>query len=196
MLNDVLSFLKNRLNSHLRTGLGAQEPQEDQVVFLTGQNAETLTLKLGAVSMLLVRMEQEKVLRAPDLYQRTLPDGQQQNVQPEIRLDLYVLLAAHYPQYEDRLRTLSAILRYFQANRLFTPASAPDLNPEIEQLVLELASQSFAEQNEVWGSLRLPYHPSLLYKVKMAVYQADPAPVVATVSDLALGLQRIQGAQG
>ena len=189
MLNDVLTFLKTSLNHHLRINGGAVEPQEEQVVFITGQNAETLTLKLGAVSMLLVRIEQEKILRAPDLYQRKLADGSTASTQPEIRLDLYVLFAAHYTQYEDRLRNLSAILWYFQEHHLITHQNAPDLSQNIQQLVLELMTLSFAEQNEIWGSLRLPYHPCLLYKVKMVVYQADAQPSAALVGDIVLGVQ-------
>jgi hypothetical protein len=82
---------------------------------------------------------------------------------------------AHYQQYEDSLRNLSAIIQYFQNHRLFTQQDAPELSENIEQLVVELVTLSFSEQNEVWGSLRLPYHPSVLYKVKMIVFQ-DEAP--------------------
>jgi hypothetical protein len=183
MLNEVLTFLKSSLNDHLRVKGTSHEPQEDQVVFLAGSSADSLGLKLGTVSALLVRIEQEKVLRAADLYQRTMPDGTIQNAAPEIRLELFVLFVAHYSQYEDALRKLSAIIAYFQDHRLITAESAPDLSENIQQLVIELVTLTFAEQNEIWGSLRLPYHPSVLYKVKMVVFRADAKAATAAVSE-------------
>lgn len=189
MLNETLSFLKTSLNNYLRMRGAAHDPQEDQVVFLSGQSADTISLKSGAVSLLLVRLEQEKVLRAPDLYQRIMPDGSVQKSAPEIRLELYVLIVANYPQYEDALKNLSAIIRYFQEHRLVTHETAPDLSDDIQQLVIELMSLSFAEQNEVWGSLRLPYHPSVLYKVKMVVYQSDTLDAAPAVAERVMGVQ-------
>jgi Pvc16 N-terminal domain len=175
MLNDVLVFLKNRLNMQLSLGMNPDDSQEDQVVFPLGQTTDSLNFKLGAVSILLANLEQENTLRPPDLYMRAQPDGTTQRVQPEIRLNLYVLFVANYQQYEDALSNLSAVIQYFQNQRLFTHQNTPELSDNIEQLVIELITQSFSELNEVWGALRLPYQPSLLYKVKMVVYQGDVA---------------------
>lgn len=189
MLNETLSFLKTALNNHLRLMGTSHEPQEDQVVFLSGNNSDARSFKAGAVTEMLVRLEEEKVLRADDLYQRRMADGSTQRAAPAIRLNLYVLFVAHYPQYEDAMKNLSAIIRYFQNHRLITHQSAPELDPGIEHLVMELLTLTFAEQNEVWGSLRAPYHPSVLYRVKMVVYDADAKDEVPNVSEAVLGLQ-------
>ncbi len=186
MLNDVLIFLKNRLNAHLSRGGKTDDAQEDQVVFLVGQSIDTLNFKLGAISAIMINFEQENTLRPPDLYARTLSNGTIQKVQPEIRLNLYVLFVAHYQQYEDSLRNLSTIIQYFQSHRLFTHQEAPELSEKIEQLAVELVTLSFSEQNEVWGSLRLPYHPSVLYKVKMAVFQDEFPKEMPEITDKAI----------
>jgi hypothetical protein len=183
MINETLVFLKNSLNAYLSSGGKPHDPQEDQVVFLNGQTMEALGFKLGAISMLLVGIEQENVLRAPDLYQRTLPDGSVQKVQPEIRLNLQVLFVPHYSQYEDTLRNLSAIIQHFQNHRLFTQYDSPELNENIEQLVIELAAPAFSEQSQIWSALRLPYHPSVLYKVKTLVFEAEAAAAMPTVGE-------------
>jgi hypothetical protein len=175
MLNDVLVFLKNSLNAYLSLGGKTDDAQEDQVVFLVGQSMDMLNFKLGAISAIMINFEQENILRPPDRYARTLSDGAVRKIQPEIRLNLYVLFVAHYQQYEDSLRNLSTIIQYFQGHRTFSHQETPELSEKIEQLVVELVTLSFAEQNEVWGSLRLPYHPSVLYKVKMVIFQ-DEAP--------------------
>ena len=183
MINDVLVFLKNSLNAYLSLGGPPHDPQEDQVTFLVGQNMDSLNFKLGTVSVIMINLEQENALRPPDLYTRTLPDGTAQKVQPEIRLNLYVLFAAHYQQYDDSLRNLSAIIQYFQNHRVFSHHDAPTLSENIEQLVVELVTLSFSEQNEVWGSLRLPYHPSILYKVKMVVFHDEDAKTMPAIEE-------------
>ncbi len=175
MLNDVLVFLKNSVNTYLAARTIQAGAQEDQVNFLDGQSIDALGFKPNSLSLLMLRLEQENTLRPPDLYSRSQPDGSVLKVHPEIKLNLYVLFVAHYQQYEDALRNLSGVIQYFQTHRVFTHPDSPQLSDGIQQLVVELVTQSFAEQNEVWGSLRLPYHPSVLYKVRMAVFQ-DESP--------------------
>jgi len=175
MINETLVFLKNSLNAYLNSGGKPHDPQEDQVVFLVGQNTDSLSFKLGAISIVLINIERENVLHAPNLYQRTMLDGTLRKVQPDIRLNLYVLFVAHYQQYEDSLRNLSAIIQYFQNHRLITEQDSPDLDESIDQLVIELHTPSFSEQNELWGSLRAHYHPSVLYKIKTLIFEDQTA---------------------
>ena len=50
--------------------------------------------------------------------------------------------------------------------------------PQIDKLVLELVTQPLAEQNEIWSALRIGYHPSVLFRVRMVVFRdADGAAV-------------------
>ncbi len=183
MIHDVLLFLRKHLNAYLRTQSGGnlEESGEDKVVFLDGEQMDPVAFKLGAVSILLINMQEDSTLRAPDLYSRVFPNGVRQQVQPDIKMNLYVLFVARFKQYEDALRYLSLIVHYFQSHRVLTHQNAPDLSDDIEQLILELNTLSFAEQNEVWNALRTTYHPSVLYKVKMVVFRDEDtveAPVV------------------
>lgn len=189
MINTALSFLKSSLNTHLQMGSLAANQQEDSVVFLSS-GIDSIGFKSGAVTMLLVRLAQENILREPDLYSRTMADGSIQNTSPEIRLELFVLCVANYPQYEDSLKILSAVIGYFQNNRLIMHDNSPALSDDIDQLVIELVQLSFAEQNEVWNSLRTSYHPSVLYKIKMIAYQG------ATMEDSPLVKEKNIGVQG
>ncbi len=193
MLYEVLVFLRNHLNAHLRTLSGGRpdETREDAVVFIDGEKMDPVTFKLGAVSVLLINMQEETTLRAPDLYSRVAANGDRQAVQPEIRLNLYVLFVAHFKQYEDALRYLSLIIQHFQNHRVFTPRSAPELDDDIEQLIVELNTLSFAEQNEVWNALRTTYHPSVLYKVKMVVFRDGDAITAPTIAEKQIGISQL-----
>ena len=184
MIDKTLIFLKNSLNTYLTSGRPPTDSQGDQVVFLEWKNTDSLSFKLGAVSILLMNLEQENILRGADPFVRTLADGSFQKGNPEIRLNLYLLLVSHYQQYEDSLKNLSAVIQYFQSHRLLNHQNAPGFPEELEQLVVELAPQSFAEQNEIWGALRTPYRPSILYKVKLVVFRdADLEAVTAMVTE-------------
>jgi len=189
MIDKILRFLKNGLNTYLTSGKSPKDPQENQVVFSEWKNLDSINFKLGAVSVMLINLEQENILRAEDPFTRTLADGKVQKGHPEIRLNLFILFIPHYSLYEDTLRNLSAIIQYFQSRRLLNHQNSPELSEDVEQLVIELMSLSFSEQNEIWGALRLPYHPSVLYKVKMVVFRDEDfnAPIPA-VEEKIVGL--------
>lgn len=177
MIDKTLLFLKEQLNTYLsqQANLSSAETASEALVqFLDGAKMDPLTFQLGAVSVLLINLEQENTLRAPDLYRRTADTGEAYAIQPEIRLHLYVLFVAHFSHYEDALAKLSLIIQHFQKHRLFQGENEPKLaEAGIEQLIVELTTLPFAEQNEVWNALRTTYHPSVLYKVKMLVFQDD-----------------------
>ncbi|PON18283.1 hypothetical protein C2W62_08665 [Candidatus Entotheonella serta] len=87
------------------------------------------------------------------------------------------------------LRAISHIIQFFQKHRLITPQSNPRLSDEIEQLVMELTTLPFAEQNEVWNALRTSYRPSVLYKVKMVVFHDDEPVEVSEIETQRIQLQ-------
>ena len=173
MIDKILVLLKDSLNNYLTSGRKPGDLQEEQVVFPEWKSSDVLNFKTGAISVMLLNLEQENILRNSDLFTRSLADGSVQKSNPEIRLNLFLLFVANYQKYDDSLRYLSATIQYFQGHRLLNHQNTPELSQEIEQLIIELVSPSFSEQNEIWGTLRLPYHPSVLYKVKMIVFQDE-----------------------
>jgi len=183
MIGDALVFLKNQLNDYLKPIRGHDGTQPDPVEFIGGDNMDPLSFKSGAISVLLINLEEEHTLRAPDLYRRTAANGVQEAVQPEIRLNLLVLFVARYAQYEDALHALSLIIRYFQNHRVFTHTDAPALSDTIERLTVELVTLPLAQQNEIWSALRVAYHPSVLYKVKMVVFQDEDGATAPAIDE-------------
>jgi hypothetical protein len=190
MIDDVLLLLKNRLNARLKAVQGLDGSAEDQVVFLDGQKMDPLTFQLGAVSVLLINVEEENTLRPPDLYSRKTADGPHQKIQPQIRLNLYVLFVAHFRKYEDSLRYLSSIIRYFQNHRYFDHENSPDLSEKIDKLLLELVTLPFSEQNEVWNALRVTYHPSVLYKLNLVFFQDEEAETMPQIEETILEISQ------
>ncbi|MDD5579906.1 MAG: DUF4255 domain-containing protein [Methylobacter sp.] len=189
MIADILVFLKNRLNAQFRllSGTGLTDAGEDKVVFVDGdQKPDSISFKLGAVSLLLFNIERDVTLRQADNYLRFADDGTTRKVNPAIRLNLYGLFAAKFKDFEQSLRYISLVLSYFQANPYFDLQNAPELGAAVNHLALELDTLSTTQQNELWGILRSSYLPSLVYKVKAATFIDDGQLPTVDISEVIL----------
>lgn len=166
MVNDALTFLRDRLNGHLTpAGGGDAAPQADRVDFPGAGATDSIALKADTVSALLINIEQERTLRDDDPFLRRGADGSRRRVAPDIRLNLYVLFVAHFGDYQLALRQLSSIIGYFHTHQVFDRHNAPELTAAIQHLVVELASLPIEQQNDLWAALRIAYRPSVLYRV-------------------------------
>lgn len=192
MIGDVLVFLRRHLDEHLRTELGTpDDPEGDKVVFIDGDKFDDISFKLGAVSEVLINIEEDRVLRPADLYARQAEDGTHQRVMPEIRLILYVLFVARFRQYESAWEHLSKIIEHLQTVRVFDHENAPDLPAQVEKLVCELVTLGFAEQNEVWNALRTSHHPSILYRVKLLALRDRRPQAQTTITERQVAVRRV-----
>ncbi len=184
MIADVIKFLRDRLNKTLMRD-SLEGAAEDLFVYVGTDADGSASFKSDAVSILLVRIEEDATLRNPDLYARVSAEGVHQKVAPEIRMKLWVLFVARFPDdYSRALRHLSDVIRYFQNHRVFNQENSPDLKEEVPQLILELVTPSFTEQNEIWGALRSAYQPSALYKVNMIVFRDEDGRSLTDVKEL------------
>jgi hypothetical protein len=193
VISDALVFLRKHLDDHLRMVLGGSqdEPSGDKVVFVDGDQMDPISFKLGAVTVLLINLEEERVLRGPDLHVRRSADGHAQRVQPDIRLILHVLFVARFKQYEFAWRHLSKVIEHLQSVRVFDAGVAPELPAGIEKLVVELVTLNFAEQNEVWNALRTTHHPSVLYRVKLITFRDQQATESTEIAAIDQTVRRV-----
>ncbi len=187
MLDEVLIFLRDRLNSHLLMGDASTsvEPHEGTVVFLDGEKMDPIAFKPGAVTVLLINVEEENTLRQPNPYRSVNAGGDTIAVNPEIRMNLLILFVARYKQYEAGLAKLSEIIGFFQSHRVFNHQNAPELSANIEKLMVELITLPLAEQNDLWSALRTTYHPSVLYKLGLVVFRDPEARRPAEIGEKA-----------
>jgi len=180
VIASAIGFLKNRLNQTFPRD--ASGSAEDLFVYPGAGKDDAVSFPANAVSLALVRLEEETVLRDADRYALAGSDGIRRRVEPDIRLNLYLLVVARFPDdYGQALQQLSRVVRYFQNHRVFTAQNAPELGPRIPQLIMELVTPTMGEQNELWGTLRVSYQPSVLYRIRMVVFQDEEGvPVTRT----------------
>jgi hypothetical protein len=193
LIGKALVFLRRRLDDHLRVELAGvgDDPVADKVVFLGGDRPESIVFPEEAVAELLVNVEDERLLRAADPYLRVQEDGRPLRQQPDLRLVLSILFVARFKQYDAAWDHLAKVIEYLQTNRMFDREQNPELPIGVDRLTVELMSQSFAEQNEVWNMLRTSYLPSVLYRVRMVVLR-DRKPVLRdqTTQPVVVGVRR------
>ena len=118
----------------------------------------------GKVVVSLVNVEQDRVYRPVDPFERQ-PDGSAaQFIRPEINVNLYLLFVANLGDYEEAMKAIAHVIAFFQRRSSFA-ISDPDWDPDEDVRVsFELFTLSFEQQNHLWGALGSKFMPCVLYK--------------------------------
>ncbi len=171
MIDIALDVLKTSIRDYLirlpHLNITSEEPIVlDHFVEHDG----TITIPTNALGLSLVNVEEERVVKSQKAFVKTT-EGRVSHVQPEIKLNLYIVIAANFATYKTGLEFLSAAIRFFQSKNVFTPENTPDLDPSIKKLIVELYTLNFEQQNHLWGSLGAKYMPSVMYRVRLLTIQ-------------------------
>lgn len=189
MIHEVVTVLRDKLNAYIRLKAGINE---DKVRFLDGTNFDPIQFPLDFISPVIVNIQEERTLRQNDYYQPVTQNGLQTEVNPEIRIRLTVLFVSRFKQYEQGLKFLSLIIRFFQANRLIDRDVAPELSPEIDRLFVEMLTMPMSEQNDIWNALRVCYLPSVAFRVSMLTYKdGDSLAELNATGDYQMELKKV-----
>ena len=181
MIHAALRFLTRSLNDYLRTKNGL----DDDKIFLTHVSGEAgVAIPDKSLGLSLVNIEEEKVFKEQSATFIN-SEGTVEYRNPELKLNLYVLISANYQNqdaadptddYFEGLKQLSHVISFFQAKNVFTHDNTPALaaeEPRIKKLILELYSYSFEQMYNFWSVLGTKYLPSVLYKVRMLTIQEE-----------------------
>jgi hypothetical protein len=174
MIEHVLAFLKEQLNSYIRVKTGARF----EVVFLQERNQKGVSFQNDAITTVLVNLEEDYTFRSGAVIERMPSQGNTSPINPHIHLNLYILFAVNFADYRQSLQFLSLIIKFFQSHRLFNHKNSPTLHADIEKLILELVNLPFTER----AALGVSYMPSVIYKVRMVVF--TDTDTVETDSDV------------
>jgi len=90
-------------------------------------------------------------------------------VQPPVYVNLYLMFMANFSakNYSDGLAAISYVISFFQQNPWFNQANAPDLDPEIDKISMEMANLDPVDINYVMSTLGTKYMPSVFYKLRL-----------------------------
>jgi hypothetical protein len=176
MLDIALNFLKDEINTYLltRTSADPANPVRVETTKLVDE-AGKYALALNSIGACLINLEEERIFKAqqPD---RIYTNGQHIVREPELKLNLYILFAAHFQRYDQALKYLSYLLTYFQSHPSFTAEVYPTLDRSIAKLTPELQSLTYEQLNQIWAFIGGKQLPSAIYKVRMVCLQ-DEIPI-------------------
>jgi hypothetical protein len=181
LIDKALDFLRAELNAYLKLKTG-----DDKKINLSAivDQAGSSVVTEATIGMMMVNVEEERTMRE-QMPQTVMVNGQYAFINPELRLNLYVLFASHHTDHPEALKLLSHIVRFFQGKNVFENLESPQLGEEIEKLIVDLYTLSFEQQNQLWASLGAKYMPSLVYRVRMVVINEKRAvglsPAISSV---------------
>jgi hypothetical protein len=189
VIASAMGLIARQLNEGLRRSL---QTAEDPVVLSglvdsDGGAAPQVTNKLA---IFLVNVERELSSRAPG---RVDTSGSRIGLKPPpVNLNLLLMFAANFnsANYAEALKFLAGTVAFFQARPVIDHRNSPELERDIERLVLELEPLSLTDLSNLWGILGGHYVPSVMYRVRMLTIDAESiigqAPAI-TRPDTAVG---------
>ncbi|NHN24064.1 DUF4255 domain-containing protein [Flavobacterium jejuense] len=189
MIHTTLGILKDKLNEYF--GLKT-DVDHNLINFIESNNNDPVTFATDSVTPFLINISEDRKFRNPDLYSGMVQDGIRTQINPEIRIELLVLFVSKFNDYSQALKFLSYVIKFFQANRVFTQNNTPELLDEnIEKLTIELVTLPLEEQNQVWHSLNTSYLPSVLYRVRLLSFIDDITIKVtgSSINDLQMNIK-------
>jgi hypothetical protein len=172
MLDVALNFLTKELNTYLSSRGGANLGAV--VVGRLVDDAGKWAILDDQIGATLINLEEDRILKS-QVPESVYTGGRQVILEPKLKLNLYVIFAAKFQNYDQGLRHLTLVLTYFQSHPTFTPEAYPGLDSRIERLTAELQSLSYEQLNQVWAFIGGKYLPSAIYKIRMVALQ-DTAP--------------------
>lgn len=171
MIDKALEVLRDELTAYLKRQPDLNITSET-VVHLSHviDYDGSLAIPENALGLSLVNVEEERILKSQTATSQTA-EGRVSHRNPEIKLNLYLLFTGNFQSYDTGLKYLSGVVRFFQSKNAFLPENTPDMDPELQKLVLELHNLNFEQQNHLWGSLGAKYLPSVLYSLRLVAIQ-------------------------
>ncbi len=173
MISQVSELLRAEVNSFIRQR--AQLTGDQARVELTHFEREgKLAIKASTVGMCIFNLDEERVMKTPGLAATRVGD-RITYVQPEVRLNLYILFAANFGDYLESLKHIGWITGFFQGKRVFEASNSPSAPAGLEPLAVDMYPMSLEQQNYLWSILGVHYLPSVAYQVRPVVIQENRA---------------------
>ncbi|HET6990057.1 MAG TPA: DUF4255 domain-containing protein [Bacteroidia bacterium] len=183
MIDLALDFLTKEINAFLLQKNGPTPSVSPEIV-LTNVAAEdgNWAIPPRTLGLSLINIEEDRVNKDQQTAFRN-PQGDIEHYNPEIKLNLYILVSANFASgdaggstnttgvYAEGLKQLSYVIGFFQGKYVFTTDNSPLLDASIKKLIVELYSSSFEQQYNFWTVVGAKYLPSVLYRVRMLTYQ-------------------------
>lgn len=202
MIDKALDFLTKEVDAYLTLQNGAPTSGSWIVLSNVATESGNWAIPNDTLGLSLINIEEERVFKDQNTTFRG-EDGKIQHYNPELKLNLYVLITARFVnadgaggsnaglQYMEGLKRLSHVISLFQAKNVFTPDNSPALPGSLQKLIVELYSYSFEQQYNFWAVIGAKYLPSVLYRVRLVTFQeARPTDSLTPITEVESNLTK------
>jgi len=95
-------------------------------------------------------------------------------IKPPIYVNLHLMFMANFSSktYPDGLAAISKIISFFQQNPSFSQSNAPNLEPSIDRLTLDMENLTPVDVNYIMSILGTKYLPSAFYKLRLLPFDS------------------------
>lgn len=183
MIDAAINHIATSINQQLMRTFGLNE---DVVVVsnILEQDGSVAAHVNNKIVVSLVNIEKENVpLNNPGHAQTTAMRRTVSN--PPIHVNLYLMIASYFSggNYQEGLKFISNTIHYLQGQSVFDQQNSPELDRNINKLVMDIHNLDITDLSNLWGVLSGKYLPSVLYKVRMVTVDAgavkDQTPVIS-----------------
>jgi len=178
MINEVINYIRNEISLDL--GINTTEIFTGNIHRLGEDNNSR------GIYISLVNIEEESTLKNVNHVVRN--NNNLQYEEPPVFLNLFLVIATNFSNYDTSLLRLAEILELFQSKPLHNAANERLQNPfpdGLEKLIFNVFNLNIETLNHLWGNLGSNYYPSILYKVRMVrikkVDDAEAATPITTI---------------
>lgn len=179
MINTVLRVIKEELQQFINLKLHAAQTSEKVVLTsIVDQQGES-TIPIDSVGISLYRIVEDRISETEAQNRASYSLGKAVETMPPVRLNLEVLFAANFKNYEESLKHISCVVAFFQSRNYFDAASTPTLPQDMSPVSMTLITQSVDQHNHTWSIYGGRYMPSVIYNLR-AVYIQEEAIIDKT----------------
>ena len=173
MIDSAINFISTALNQHLTR---TYDLFEDVVVVsnILEQDGTVAGHVNNKIVVSLVNIEKDTVPLQRPVASAAGANSSISHSPPQF-FNLYLMFASYFSgnNYQEGLKFISRTISYFQGQPVFNRQNAPEMDSSIDKLILDIENLSISDLSNLWGVLSGKYLPSVLYKVRMAVYDSD-----------------------
>lgn len=169
ILFTTIQFVKNRLNTFFRN---SSRWAEDKAIIANvagvqsggdPEHADKLLISLAHLNLEYSLINQHTKVLNGESFNRT---------QSPVTFNADMLFSASSSNYEEALKLLSDTITFFQAHHYYDHSNSPGLPKEVQKLSLSVLDLDYHESSQLWGKIGAKYIPSILYRMRLVVFDA------------------------
>lgn len=171
MIHSALQFVVDIMNQYFQNKMGLDG---SYVVLdkLVNPDGSAIASNNNKLILSLVNLERET---AQPFYNRTQQPAlqAQPNINPDVRLNLDLLIASNFESYRETLTFLNQAISFFQSNNVLDSSVSANFPADLSKLEFEMERISYQQMHSLWTSMGVKYLPSVMYKMRMLTIQGN-----------------------